>query len=433
MDNKIEYLSAEAWRQWHTELLQSTVNRAYERVSFYKNVMDEKGVRPDSIKTLEDLSSLPFTTRDDLAVSYPYGLFAVPLRDIVRIHTLRSAQRHPVVTGCTRQDIEHRKELGMRFLAVCNVTADDIVQICLDPGMSVLGNAIKEAAEAMEALVIPTDPISAAERLEILYDFKTTTLVTTPTYAMHLLYLLKNSKLPAVSLNLKKGIMVGETLSEDVRKSLEEGFGMEVRAGYGIVEASGPGMAYECKEKNGLHLAMDHFIPEIIDPGTRTTLQDGETGELVITTVQTRSNPLIRFRTGDITSLDKSMCPCGKTTWRIAPVSGRSDNLVTVRGVKISPEKIKSVINGVSNGFTPAFIVKLNEVNCVFDIELNVAMDNAGFSGSLPQLHDWIRDLEKSFEELIGVSCRVKPVELRSIGKWLEEGKLFVSSRHCPV
>jgi phenylacetate-CoA ligase len=426
--NSIEYLSRDAWRQWHTELLQSSVNRAYGRVSFYRKIMDEQGVTPEMIRELDDITLLPFTTRNDLAANYPYGLFAVPLRDIVRIHTLRSSQRHPVVTGCTRQDIEHRKQLAIRFLDVCGVTQDDIVQICLDPGMSVLGDAIREAAEAMEALVIPTDPLSASERLDVMSDFRTTVLVTTPTYAMHLLFLVGQKAVPPVSLNLKKGIMLGETLDEEIRMKLEDGFGMEVRAAYGIMEATGPGMAYECEHKNGLHLAMDHVIPEIIDPDTGRAVPEGREGELVITTVWNRSNPLIRFRTGDMTSLETSLCPCGRTTWRIAPISGRCDNLVTVRGVKISPEKVKAVIKGASSGRELPFVVMLDERNRLVDIELHVAMDSEAFSGSLPQLHDWVRAVENCFEETIGVSCRVKPVELRSIQKWLDEGKLFVWS-----
>lgn len=428
MNSRVEYLSEDAWRQWHTELLQSTVNRAYDRVSFYRKVMDSLDVRPDRIKTLEDISMLPFTTRDDLAANYPYGLFAVPLRDIVRIHTLRSSQKHPVVTGYTRQDVEHRKQLAMRFLTVCGVTPDDVVQICLDPGMSILGNVVKEAAEAMEALVIPPDPLSASERLDVMSDFRTTALVTTPTYAMHLLFLLEKKGIPPVSLNLKKGIMLGETLEEDMRQKLEEGFGMELRSAYGIIEAGGPGMAYECREKTGLHLAMDHFIPEIIDPETGAVLPEGSEGELVVTTVQNRSNPLIRFRTGDITTVDRSPCPCGRTTWRIAPISGRSDNLAIVRGVRISPDKIRAVIEGVSNGKSLPFVVMLSEINRLVDIELHVAMDSSAFSGSLPQLHDWVRGLENSFEETIGVSCRVKPVEIRSIEKWLHDGTVFVKN-----
>ncbi len=414
-NDKVEYLSPDAWRQWHTELLQSTVNRAWDRIPFYRKAMEEAGVTKDDIASLDDISRLPFTTRDDLSLNYPYGLFSVPLRDIVRIHTLRSAQANPIALGYTESDLRHRRALSARFLSACGVTPDDIVQICLDPGMSNIWQDIREGAEQIGALVIPPDSISTGARLRVLADFKTTVLVTTPSYGLHLLSCLMREEVPVASLSLKNAVLVGETLTEETRNRLEAGFSVDTWSGYGIFEALGAGMAYECSQRSGLHLAMDHFIPEIIDPETGRQLPPGEPGELVITTVTARANPLIRFRTGDITSIVTEPCECGRTTWRMMPVSGHCDNLVSLRGIRISPEYIANFIAERAGGVRLPCLMILRRRDHLMTMELRIAIGVENFSGSLPELHRWIREVEQAFEETIGVACRVKPVEAASI------------------
>ncbi len=414
-NDRVEYLSPDAWRQWHTELLQSTVNRAWDRIPFYRKAMEAAGVTKDHIGSLDDISLLPFTSRDDLSRNYPYGLFSVPLRDIVRIHTLRSAQANPIALGYTDSDLRHRRALSSRFLAACGVTRDDIVQICLDPGMSNIWQDIREGAEALGALVIPPDSISTGARLRVLVDFKTTCLVTTPSYGLHLLSMLRQDGLPVASLSLKNAVLVGETLTDATRRELEDGFSVDTWSGYGIFEALGAGMAYECEHRCGLHLAMDHFIPEVIDPETGRQLEPGESGELVITTVTARANPLIRFRTGDITSITTEPCKCGRTTWRMMPVSGRCDDLVTLRGIRISPDHIANFISERAGGRRLPCLMVLKRRDHLMTIELKVAIGVENFSGSLPELHRWVREVEQSFEENIGVACRVRPVEAASI------------------
>ncbi|HID97306.1 MAG TPA: phenylacetate--CoA ligase family protein [Thermodesulfobacteriaceae bacterium] len=433
MENaKIEYLSPEAWRQWHTELLQSTVNRVYKRVPFYRKAMDAAGVHPEDIRSLEDMRKLPFITREDLSTNYPYDLFAVPLRDIVRIHTLRSAQKNPVALGYTKQDLEHRRNLTARFLQVCGVSPDDVVQICLDPGLAMLGQELKEGAETLGALVISPDPLNSSARLRVLVDFKTTAVITSPSYGRHLLWALQESGKSLASISLKKGIFVAETLDHGFRKELKKNFALDACSGYGIFEAMGPGMAYECPELSGLHLAMDHFIPEIVDPASGNVLPHGETGELVITTVTTRSNPLIRFRTGDLTRLDARPCPCGRTTWRMAPVEGPCNDLVSVRGIRIAPEQIDTFIEAQTEDDPPDHLLVIKNHNYLEKIELWIAINHDLFTGSLPQLHNWCRELENSFEETIGLSCQVRPVELRTIKPYLDEGRTIVTMNSQP-
>ncbi len=423
---KVEYLSPEAWSQWHTELLQSTVNRAYNRVPFYRKRLDEAGIGPDAIKSVDDLSKLPFTSRQDISENYPYGLFSVPLRDIVRIHTLRSGQVNPIALGYTKQDLKKRTELTARFFASSGVVQDDIVQICLDPGMALHGQDLKEGAELLGALVIPPDPVSALSRIRVMVDFKTTVLVTTPSYGLHLFETFREKNMPLASLNLRLMILLGETLTEETRKVFQGELDIETRAGYGIFEASGPAMAYECSEKNGLHLALDHVIPEIIDPETLERLGPGEEGELVITTVTARANPLLRFRTGDITSLHTETCSCGRTTWRMSPVKGRCDDVVAVRGVKISPDHVRNLINQAAGGRDLHFLIVLDKWKHLTQVEILVAMDGSFFTGSLPALHNWIHATEDLFLESLGLKCRLRPVEYRTIAPFLEAGEKIV-------
>jgi len=426
--DRVEYLSPDAWSQWHTELLQSTVNRAYNRVPFYRKRMEETGIGPDQIGSVEDIVKLPFTSMKDISENYPYGLFSVPLRDIVRIHTLRSGQPNPIALGYAKPDLKRRTELTARFFRSAGVNEDDIVQICLDPGMSLHGQDLKEGAEFLGALVIPPDPVSILSRIRVMVDFKTTVLVTTPSYGLYMLETFKERNMPLAALNLRLMILLGETLTQDVRDVFVQELDVETRAAYGIFEACGPTMAYECSEKQGLHLALDHVIPEVIDPETLEVLEPGREGELVITTVTARANPLLRFRTGDITKLEINTCPCGRTTWRMAPVSGRCDQIVVVRGVKISPEHVRNLICYSTGGKELSFLIVLGRNKHLTQVDIPVAIDESFFTGSLPQLHNWIRDTEDLFLESMGIRCRIRPVEYRSILPFLEKGHIIVSN-----
>ncbi len=424
-ESRIEFLSTEAWGQWHTELLQSVVNRVYTRVPFYKNLLDKEGIDPSQITSVEMLKLLPFTTREDLANHYPYDFFAVPLRDIVRIHTFKSSQLSPIVIGYTKRDLEIRQFLAIRAFNVFGVRPEDIVQICLDPGMSTWSLELKEAAESLGALVIPPDPLCAKDRIKVMRDFKTSVLITTPSYGLYLLSIAKEKGLGPRELSLRIGVFIGESLNDRDRKELERGFGLRAFSIYGIMEAMGPVMAYECRDSEGLHLALDHIIPEVIDPKTLEPIFNGE-GELVITTATTKANPLIRFRTGDITKISQNVCKCGRTTWRIEPIKGRADNLVNVRGIKIDVGLIKQLLIEYCNGYEPKFLFVIRKKDFLEHIELWVAMDPHIFSASLPELHLWIRGLEGKFKDYIGLDCVVRPVEKRTITPFLDRDKEVV-------
>ncbi|WP_456432957.1 phenylacetate--CoA ligase family protein [Thermosulfuriphilus sp.] len=416
MDRDIEHLSLEDINQWQAELLQSTINRVYERVPFYRKLMDRAGISPEDIKGLSDLSKLPFTTREHLAQNYPYDHFAVPLRDIVRIHIFSGIYQRPVVRGYTKADVLARKDLVTRFLKACGVSPDDIVQICLDRGMAVWGEELREGAEALGAVVIPPDPVSPANQLLVMGDFKTSTLITTPSYGLHLLDWLRTNGVKK-PLFLRQGIFVGETLTEKDRQTLEEGFGIRALSGYGIIEAAGPGMAYECKAREGLHLAVDHVIAEVIDPESQTPLPPGEEGELVVTTVSVKANPLIRFRTGDRTKLILDTCVCGRKSPRIAPISGRVDDLLVIRGVKISRTLLSDIICQTMGDKNVPFEIEVKKRRHLHELEIKVAMIPSVFIESIPGLHEKISQIETAILETVGLPVRVTFIEADSLKK----------------
>ncbi len=408
INNRVEYLSSEGWRQWHLELLQSTINRVYERVPFYRKLMDEKGVRPEDITSLEDLYKLPFTTREHLAENYPYDLFAVPLRDIVRLHTFPGIST-PIVKGFTRRDLLGLRQLTARFLTTCGVTSEDIVQICLDAGMSIWIEELKEGAEELGALVIPPDPQSTTNRLRIMRDFRTSVLITTPSYALYLADVMREEGLrPPKSLRLV--ILVGEGCKEEERLRLEQQLGITTKLGYGITEAVGPGMGYECEKRQGYHLAVDYFLPEIIDPKTGEPLPAGETGELVVTTLAVKANPLVRFRTGDLTRFLPSPCACGRTTPRIEQIQGQVDGRVSVRGIKISLRYIEALLKE-AYGHVPLYLLRIKRPRYLEELELWVAINPRLFEPSILGLHRLAAAFERRFEETFGLPCRVKLVE----------------------
>ncbi len=407
-ENRLEYLSPEAWRQWQLELLQSTINRVYERVPFYRKLMDSVQISPEDIKEIEDLQKLPFTTREHLAQNYPYDLFAVPLRDIVRLHAFPGPET-PVVKGFTQRDLKALRLLTARFLTNCGVTSEDIVQICLDPGMSIWIEELKEGAERLGALVIPPDPQSSTNRIRIMRDFRTTVLISTPSYALHLLALMREKGFkPPESLRL--GILVGEEIQEEDRLRLEQGFGLTTRLGYGLTEVIGPGMGYECEGKKGYHLAADYFLAEIIHPETGQPLGPGEVGELVVTTLGIKANPLIRFRTGDLTSLLSDPCPCGRTTPRIGPIVGRCDGRVSIRGIKISLGYVEALLQEVY-GHLPQYCLCIQRKAYLEELEVWLAINERLFEPSILGLHQVAERFQKRFEETFGLPCRVKLVE----------------------
>ena len=308
------------------ERLQSTLTRAYRQVKFYRRQFDRLGLNLDDIKNLADLARLPCTTRGDLSENYPYGLFAVPLRDIVRILSSPGTTEKPLVVGYAPPDIKLWLELLARLYAAAEVTREDILQIILPPGLANWRRDLQAGAEYLGASVIPPATLNFAKELMVMRDYKTSVLVTTPPLARHLLTVMARMDLTPAAFSLKKALLVASPLPQEARREIEAGFQVKLATAYGITEVMGPGLAFSCGADGGLHFSEDHFYPEIIDPETGGAVRPGAPGELVITTFSTVAFPLIRFRSGDRAVLLEEKCACGRTLVRLGEISGRVDS-----------------------------------------------------------------------------------------------------------
>jgi len=397
------------------ERLQSTLNRAYRNVPFHQQRLQQEGLDPSDIQSLDDLQHLPFTTRRHLSENYPYGLFAVPLRDIVRIHTAPGTRSNPTVSGYTRQDLHIWESMVATALRSSGVTPDDILQIRLDPGLATWGRDYQGGAEALGASVIPNTVLSIEKQRMVMRDYKSSVLVTTPSYAHQLAAYLVRKGLNRGDLSLKTLILVGEPASAAQRDDLEEKLHVRTWQHFGLSEVPGPALAYECENRSCLHVNDDHFLPEIIDPATGESLLPGAIGELVLTTLTTRAFPLIRFRTGDMARILPEACDCDCRLVRIEWRPERSDRLIRVRGVKIHEAQILAGIEAAL-GMPPQHA-------CMFEkryreetfLEIWIAVDDALFSDEIKRLENRIKAVRDQVQEATGVPVIVRLKEKSSI------------------
>ncbi|MCD6342491.1 MAG: phenylacetate--CoA ligase [Spirochaetaceae bacterium] len=369
----MEYESMEKQNleQLQIERLQATLHRVYRNVSFYKALYDKEGIQIDSIKSLDDLKKLPFTTKNDLRQSYPYEAFAVPLRDIVRIHSTSGTTGKPIVVGYTKNDLKTWSSLVARILSAAGVTSHDFVQIAFDYSLSTGGFGFHYGAEKIGASVIPYSGDDVMKQIQVMKDYRTTTLVSTPGYALHVASLMEEMGRDTQELNLSTGLFGSEPWSENLRKEIESRLKIEAFDNYGLTEIIGPGVAFECEKHSGLHVNEDHFILEIINPDTLEEVPSGEQGELVFTTLTKEGFPLIRYRTGDISSIVEGNCTCGRTTARIRRISGRTDDMIIVDGRNIFPSNIEEILFEIE-GVEPHFQIVLSREDGVDIIELKV-------------------------------------------------------------
>ena len=328
------------------ERLQIVVNQAYSSVDFYRKKFDEAGVNPDDIKTLDDLKRIPFTTRKDLIDNYPYGMFAVPLRDVVRLQFPLGMYGNPIVIGYTREDLRIWREVVARVMVGVGVTEHDILQVAFNYGLFLGAVRFNQSAELIGAAVVPTSIASAEVQVRIMQDFRSTVLTSAPSFAVHIMETMQKKKIDPKTLALRIGLFGAESWPEEVRKYLEDNLNIQAYEIFGVTELIEPGIAGECTAKKGLHVFEDHFLPEIIDPISGDVLGEGREGELVLTTLTTQAYPLLRYRTSDVTSLHTEPCPCGRTMARMDKVLRRTDQMICVRGINVFPEKIEEVLRG---------------------------------------------------------------------------------------
>ena len=413
-DRRYECLEREEVEQLQLERLQSTLNRVYRNVSFYKKRFDALKILPDEIQSAKDLAKFPLTAKEDLRESYPYGMFALPLREVVRIHSSSGVTGKPTVTGYTRNDLHHWSQLTARVLSAGGVTKDDVVQITFKYGLFTGAFGLHYGAELIGASVIPMSTGNTSKQVLIMQDYKTTALVSTPSYALRVARYMEGQGINPKSLSLKLGLFGGEPCPESMRKEIEERLFINVTDNYGVSEVMGPGVSAECEAKNGLHIYEDHFIPEIIDPQTLQILPPGAEGELVLTTLSKEAFPVIRYRTRDITSLDYSPCPCGRTLVRMKKVLGRSDDIIVIKGIKVFPSQVEAILMEVE-GVESRYQMIADRTEGVDTLEVKVEVNEKVFSDEIKNLQNIAGQIERKFRDIIGVSAKIKLVAPESL------------------
>jgi len=420
-NQELEFLPRSELGDLQAERLRATLRHVEASVPFYRERFGEAGVKPDDMKSVEDISKLPFTTKQDLRDHYPFGLFAVPMGKVARIHASSGTTGKMTVVGYTLRDIDTWAELMARSLACAGAGKGDIVHNAYGYGLFTGGLGIHYGAEKLGVTVIPISGGLTKRQIMILQDFGGTVLTCTPSYALNLAEVMEEMKVDPETLKLKVGIFGAEPWSEKMRGEIERKLGIDAVDIYGLSEVMGPGVAQECVQgKRGPHIFEDHFIAEIIDPETGKTLPYGETGELVFTTITKEAFPVIRYRTRDITSLDAETCVCGRTTVRMQRVSGRSDDMLIIRGVNVFPSQIESVLVGIE-GLEPHYQLLLDRIGQLDTLEVQVEVTEKVFSDEVKNLEHLGKRIETDIKEYCGVTCKVKLVEPKGIQR--SEGK----------
>jgi phenylacetate-CoA ligase len=428
-DREAEQMGRGELAQLQLERLQATLHRVYKNVTFYKKKFDAIGFLPEDCLSLEDLRRLPFTTRHDLARAYPYEMFAVPLREVVRIHSSTGSPGNPIVMGYTARDLRNWAKLAARVLTAAGVDRDDVVQVTLSYGLLTSAFGLHYGVEHLGASVIPAGPGGTARQVQVMRDYRTTVLVSTPGYALVIADQLEKTGMDAKNLFLKVGLFAGEPWTEEQRANIESRLFLTALDNYALSEAMGPGVAGECEYRVGMHLNEDHFLAEIIDPATGEVLPEGMMGELVLTTISREATPLVRFRTGDLTSLDFSPCQCGRTLARLSRIAGRTDNVVVVKGINIFPERVGQILAGFT-GEEPTYQLVAGREGQLDFLEVKIEVREGLFFDKMTLQREMLQKLSHKLAQGIGVSPRVKLVEPGSISRDQETSPLVIDLRN---
>jgi len=419
-NEKAETLSLDEMRKLQTERLQDLVKRVYENVEFYKEKMDELGVKPEDIKDISDISKLPFTTKTDMRDVYPLGLLATTQEQIVEIHASSGTTGKPVIDAYTQNDVDIWSEVMARTLAMGGTTKEDIVQNAYGYGLFTGGLGAHYGAREIGATVIPISGGNTQRQLSIMQDFGSTVLTCTPSYSLYLAEAGKEAGIDFKKLPLKAGFLGAEPWSDAMREEIEKKLSIKAYDIYGLTEIIGPGVASECEEQNMLHINEDHFYPEIINPETGEVLPDGETGELIFTTITKTGTPIIRYRTRDLTYLERSKCGCGRTTVRMHRLFGRTDDMLIIRGVNVFPSQIEEVLLK-SEGIEPHYHIIVDRKDQLDTIELQVEMDESLFSDEIKNIEKIAHKISDDIHSALGIGVKVKMVEPKTIAR--SEGK----------
>ena len=416
-----ETLPREAIEALQLTRLKQTVERVYAMVPFYRDSFNKAGITPADIRSLDDLQRLPFTLKQDMRDNYPYGLFAVPLDQIVRIHASSGTTGKPTVVGYTKRDIDIWSELMARSFMASGATRGDVIHNAYGYGLFTGGLGAHYGAERLGASVIPMSGGNTKKQIMIMQDFGSSVITCTPSYSLYLAEALADEGVDVADLKLRIGILGAEPWSESMREEIEAKLGIKAIDIYGLSEIMGPGVGIECVEaQHGLHIWEDHFIPEIIDPATGKVLPHGEKGELVLTTITKEGIPLIRYRTRDITRIISEPCICGRTHLRIERLSGRSDDMLIIRGVNVFPSQIESVLCQIE-GLAPHYQLIVEREDNLDSLEVQVEVNEETFSDEVKQMQELSAQIRKDIKDLLGITCKVRLVEPKTIAR--SEGK----------
>jgi phenylacetate-CoA ligase len=428
-NEEFETLPREALEALQFKRLKDLVERVYTSVPYYRKKMDEEGVKPSDLKGLQDLRELPFTTKEDLRLNYPFGLFAVPFERVVRIHASSGTTGKPTVVGYTKRDIDSWAELMARTLSCGGAHRGDVVHNAYGYGLFTGGLGAHYGAERLGAAVIPISGGNSKRQIMIMQDFGSTVLLCTPSYALNLADVMKDMGVAPESLNLRVGLFGAEPWSENMREEIEKRLKIKAIDIYGLSEVMGPGVASECiEEKRGLHVFEDFFIPEIVDPKTMAPLPPGEPGELVFTTLTKEAFPVIRYRTKDISRLIAEPCSCGRTFYRMQRITGRTDDMLIIRGVNVFPSQVEHILMSIE-GVEPHYQIIVDREGALDVMEIQVEVSEDIFSDEVKVLERLGKKIEREIKDLLGTTCKVKLVEPKTIQRSEGKAKRVIDNR----
>ncbi len=424
----MECMERDSMRKVQTIRLREIVERVYHNTPFYRRKMQELNLTPEDITSLEDLRKLPFTTKIDLRDNYPFGLFAVPGSEIVRVHASSGTTGKPTVVGYTRKDLTTWSEVMARTFTGAGVHSKDFIQIAYGYGLFTGGLGAHYGAEKIGASVIPISGGNTEKQLQLIQDFNTSALACTPSYALHLAEVMEERGIDPAALHLRVGIFGAEPWTNTMRRQIEARLKIKAIDIYGLSEIIGPGVSFECLAQDGLHINEDHFIPEIVDPETLEPLPEGEEGELVFTTVTKEGLPLLRYRTKDLTSLNYEKCTCGRTLVRMKKCTGRSDDMLIIRGVNVFPSQVESVLLEMSET-EPHYLLIVERQGSMDTLTVMVEVQNDFFSDEISKLEALQKKIKQNIQNLLGLTVAVKLVEPKTIERTAGKAKRVIDKR----
>ncbi len=425
----METMSRKQTEELQLEHLKQVVSHCYNNVPFYHQRLDEAGVTPEKIKTLSDVQYIPFTTKEDIRDNYPYGLFAVPMKKIVRIHASSGTTGKPTVVGYTRKDLDTWSELIARLVTAAGCTEEDVAQICFGYGLFTGALGLHYGLEKIGAAVVPISSGNTKKQLMVMKDFGTTTIISTPSYALYMGEQARELGYKKEDFKLRIGLFGSEGSSVEMRSQIEELWGLLATDNYGLSEVMGPGVSGDCHLREGMHIAEDHFLTELIDPKTGTVLPVGETGELVITTLTKEGIPLLRYRTKDITRFNTEPCGCGRTSMRMDKIKGRTDDMLKIRGVNVFPTQIESVLMNIEK-IGPHYELIVRRDGYMDTLEVKVEVIDGSLLERYRELERLQADIRENLKSVLGIICKVTLAEPKSITRYEGKAKRIVDLRN---